>query len=128
MAALFLLLPQVWIKKMKTLSLWTVPAAAFLLLICCNCFPDSSISSTSPGGFKAELSNRKLKDIVSSTINTAIIGDDSSNYNLDDYPGNDPSPSSKVDVHAGPIENRSPFMPYFTRPTPPPPHPLQVSP
>ncbi|KAH0464436.1 hypothetical protein IEQ34_007222 [Dendrobium chrysotoxum] len=75
--------------------------------------------SASFGGVKAGLTNRKLKDMTA-TFNTATTIGDSNCCNLEDYPGYDPSPSSKVDVHAGPIENGSPLMPYFIGPNPPP--------
>ncbi|KAK8938311.1 hypothetical protein KSP40_PGU012631 [Platanthera guangdongensis] len=40
-----------------------------------------------------------------SSISAAKAKGVSNGYDLDDYPGHDTSPSSKVDVHSGPIEN-----------------------
>ncbi|PKU59466.1 hypothetical protein MA16_Dca012794 [Dendrobium catenatum] len=108
---------------MRTLGFWTLFSVAFVLLTCSNCMPDYSTRLASFGDVKAGLTNTKLKDMTA-TFNTATTKGDS---NLEDYPGQDPSPSSKVDVHAGPIENGSPLMPYFIGPNPPP-HRGQVSP
>ncbi|KAL0921781.1 hypothetical protein M5K25_008889 [Dendrobium thyrsiflorum] len=104
---------------MRTLGFWTLFAAAFVLLTCSNCNPDYTIRSASFGGIKAGLTNRKLKEMTA-TFSTATATGDSNCCNLEDYPGHDPSPSSKVDVHSGPIENGSPLMPYFIGPNPPP--------
>lgn len=122
---------------MKT-GFWILSASAFLALSCIISFPDSSFSSDEVTrsvqleGDKTEVSsNRKLnafQDSISA-FSTAKTKDGSDGYDLDDYPGHDTSPSSKVDVHAGPIENGTPIVFYAHPPAPSPRnHSMHVSP
>ncbi|KAI3831756.1 hypothetical protein MKX03_002528 [Papaver bracteatum] len=88
-------------------------------------FPDIIFAGCEIGNM-VTTHNRKLKEAIKSyKLNSnAKKSASSTNFNMEDYPRIDPAPSSKANIHAGPIEHGSPLMPYIPKPTPPSPvHP-----
>ncbi|KAG0478215.1 hypothetical protein HPP92_012934 [Vanilla planifolia] len=114
---------------------WILFAAAFLAPKTCSGVSDSSIPIDktvrllSNGAPKPESTNRKSATFFGSAFEfQTTTGEDNLNsYTMDDYLMPDPTPSSKVDVHSGPIEHGTPTNPFIPSPTPPA-HPGQDSP
>ncbi|KAK8933201.1 hypothetical protein KSP39_PZI015244 [Platanthera zijinensis] len=116
--------PEPEARLICSVGSWVIHLSLNRLRIDHSSFSSDEITrSAQLEGDKTEVSsNRKLNAFPDSisAICAAKAKGVSNGYDLDDYPGHDTSPSSKVDVHSGPIENGGPFVSYAHSPAPSP--------